>query len=104
RAHAREPRREADTILPVSRWNWISASLFRVSCRQKTAEQNNYNWFSRIETVPIWFAVLACNCRGIQLLQNHGTELRDAARTQRQHHVAGLGERGNRGHGIGKRG
>src|SRR6202171_6397493 len=59
RARAREPdaenRREADTILPVSRWNLISAPLFRVSCRQKTAEQNYYNWFSRIETVPSWF-------------------------------------------------
>src|SRR5882762_2973017 len=59
KAHAREPRaenrREADTTLPVSRWNLISAPLFGVSCRQKTAEQNYYNWFSRIETVPSWF-------------------------------------------------
>src|SRR5208282_3949440 len=48
-------RREADTILPVSRWNLISASLVRVSCRQKTAERNYYNCFSRIEIVPNWF-------------------------------------------------
>src|ERR1700692_5041731 len=59
RAHAREPRaekrREADTALPVSRWNLISAPLSGVSCRQKTAEQNHYKRFSRIETVPRWF-------------------------------------------------
>src|SRR6266478_7603837 len=63
KARAREPdaekhRREADTALPVLRWNLISAPLFRVSCRQKTAEQNYYNWFSRIETVPSWFALV----------------------------------------------
>src|SRR5882762_4794890 len=67
RAHGREPdaeqhRREADTDLPVSRWNLISAPLFRVSCRQKTAEQNYYNWFSRIETVPSWFGCLVWGC------------------------------------------
>src|ERR1039458_9501673 len=55
--HRAGKRREADTILPVSRWNLISAPLFGFSCRQKTAEQNYYNWFSRIETVPSWFAV-----------------------------------------------
>src|SRR6202051_4122069 len=63
RARAREPhaenRREADTALPVSRLNLISAPLFGVSCRQKTAEQNYYNRFSRIETVPSWFG---CQC------------------------------------------
>src|SRR6266849_10070929 len=67
KARAREPRdekrREADTTLPVSRWNLISAPLFRVSCRQKTAEQNYYNWFSRIETVPSWF-----RCSGWEFL------------------------------------
>src|SRR5277367_2291151 len=62
RARAREPRvrmrhGEADTTLPGPRWNLISASL-RISCRQKTAEQNYYNWFSRIETVRSWFKSL----------------------------------------------
>src|SRR5260370_12936906 len=65
RAHAREPRaekrREADTALPVSRWNLISAPLSGVSCRQKTAEQNYYNRFSRMETVPSWFRCWCCN-------------------------------------------
>src|ERR1035441_4184307 len=61
RARERRERRgqrrhgEADTTLPGRRWHLISASLFRVSCRQKTAEQNYYNWFSRNETVPSWF-------------------------------------------------
>src|SRR5208337_354069 len=67
RAHAREPRGrmrtgEADTTLPEPRQNLISAPLVRVSCRQKTAEQNYYNCFLRIETVPSWFGLLPCSC------------------------------------------
>ena len=66
KAHAREPRAEnrweADTALPVSRWNLISAPLCGVSCRQKTAEQNYYNLFKRIETVPSWFGCLVQQC------------------------------------------
>jgi hypothetical protein len=55
RARDQEPGEEADTTLPEPRWNWISAPLSRINCRQKTAEQNYYNWFSRIETVRSWF-------------------------------------------------
>jgi len=63
RAPAREPggerpRGEADTTLPVRPWNLISAPLVRVSCRQKTAEQNYYNRFWRTETVSSWFVVV----------------------------------------------
>src|SRR5260370_17652305 len=65
KARAREPRaekrREADTTLPVSRWNLISAPLFRVSCRQKTAEQNYYNRFSQIDTELSCFNFSACD-------------------------------------------
>jgi hypothetical protein len=41
----------------------ISAPLSGVSCRQKTAEQNYYNRFSRIETVPSWFRCWCSNAR-----------------------------------------